>query len=92
MLMNVILILNKEVKRFEIITNLPDEIIEDAEKVENFLLEKGYDLNKIEWVSDEVSSSHSDGLQELYEKSIFYTGLDIKNYLIVRQYPYLCYL
>lgn len=53
--MNVILILNKELKRFEVITNIPDEIIEDAEKVEEFLQENGYDLNRIEWISDDIT-------------------------------------
>lgn len=54
--MNVILILDKEIPGFEIIADVPDDMIEDAEKVEDFLQENGFDLNRIEWISDEYST------------------------------------
>lgn len=50
---NRVLILNFASKKFEVISNVPDDIIQEQEKVEDMLENYyNYDLRKISWTSD----------------------------------------
>lgn len=48
--MNIILVLRKDERCFSVINDVPDKIIEDGEKVEEYL-GKYFDMNHTEWVS-----------------------------------------